>query len=344
MNTTPATPAPSAERSRSRSSRAAPLVVGWTSATRTDDQGVFTAPGTQVSTTPCGPRPRTTPPPPAARPLSVVLGLLGVGAAAVSLLGPLGTGALEYHVSSGARDQVRGGDLAALVLVAPVCLAAAWLVHRGRAAAEALALAPASYGLYMWSQLAMSGDVARYPGTSERWFPLFWALVTLACAGIVLAGRRLVQAPEPCPRRRLELVTGWYFLVVAAFLTVGLHLPGLVDAWRDQPTSAEYLADPGIFWIVKLMDLAVVVPVVVAVGAGLLTGYGWARRLLAPVTGWCALLASSVAGMGVTMVLADSPGASVPLAVGFTAAAAAALALAVTAYRPLLGSQDTGTR
>ncbi len=294
-----------------------------------------------TTTAPSGLRRRATAP--ANRPLSVVLALLGLGAATVSLLGPLGTGVLEYHVSSGARDQVRGGDLAALVLVAPVCLVAAWLVHRGRAGAEALALAPASYGLYMWSQLAMTGDITRYRGTSEVWFPLFWALVTLSGAGIVLAGRRLVRAPEPRPRRRLEVITGWYLLTVAAFLTVGLHLPGLVDAWRDQPTSAEYLADPGVFWTVKLMDLAFVVPVVVAVGVGLLTGHRWARRLLAPVAGWCALLAASVAGMGVTMVLADSPGASVPLAGGFTLVAAAALALAVTAYRPLLGPHDTGT-
>ena len=297
-----------------------------------------------TTTAPSDPRLRTATPAPAGWPLTVLLALLGLGAGAVSLLGPLGTGLLEYHVSSGARDQVRGGDLAALLLVAPVCLVAAWLVHRGRAGAEALALAPASYGLYMWSQLAMTGDITRYSGTSERWFPLFWALVTLSGAAIVLAGRRLARALEPTPRRRLEVVVGWYLLVVAVFLTVGLHLPGLVDAWRDQPTSAEYLADPGVFWVVKLMDLAVVVPVVVAVGAGLLTGRGWARRLLAPITGWCALLATSVAGMGVTMVLADSPGASVSLAGGFTAVAAAALALAVTAYRPLLGSHGTGTR
>ena len=297
-----------------------------------------------TTTAPSGPLVRTATPVPAARPLTVVLALLGLGAAAVSLLGPLGTGVIEYHVSSGARDQVRGGDLAALVLVAPVCLVAAWLVHRERAGAETLALAPTSYGLYMWSQLAISGDITRYPGTSERWFPLFWALVTLSGAGIVLAGRRLALAPEPRPRRRREVVTGWYLLVVAAFLTLGLHLPGLVDAWRDQPTSAEYLADPGVFWTVKVMDLAMVVPVAVGVGAGLLAGRGWARRLLAPVTGWCALLAASVAGMGITMVLADSAGASVPLAGGFLVAAAAALGLAVLAYRPLLGSNEVETR
>ncbi len=68
MNTTPTTPAPSVERSRSRSGRAAPLVIGvllallglplllgglglgWADATRTDDQGFFATPTTQVST------------------------------------------------------------------------------------------------------------------------------------------------------------------------------------------------------------------------------------------------------------------------------------------------------
>ena len=68
MNTTPTTPVPTVERTRSNSSRAAPLVagvllalfglplllgglgLGWANATRTDDQGFFATPTTQVST------------------------------------------------------------------------------------------------------------------------------------------------------------------------------------------------------------------------------------------------------------------------------------------------------
>lgn len=114
------------------------------------------------------------------------------------------------------------------------------------------------------------------------------------------------------------------------------HGSCVVDAWRKTPTSEEYLADPVAFWVVKLLDLAYVVPIVVGVGIGLLHGLAWARWLLAPVTGWCALLATSVVGMGLTMLASDAPGASVGLAAGFTIAAAVALGLAFAAYRPVL--------
>ena len=269
--------------------------------------------------------------------MPLLLMLLGVGAVAVPLLGPLGFGVLDYHVSDGATDQVRGGDVAGLALVAPLAFLAAWLLRRGHGAGPALALAPASYGLYVYTQLAISGDLLRYAGNSERYFGLFWALITVCGAVLVLAGARLATSPAgpPTYRRRLTKVSGWYLLGVAVFLAVGLHLPGLVDAWRASPTSEEYLADPGVFWVVKVMDLAYVLPVVVGVGVGLLRGRPWAATLLAPVTGWCALLAGSVAGMGLTMLATDAPGASVGLAVGFVLAAVIALALAVAAFLPL---------
>ena len=84
--------------------------------------------------------------------------------------------------------------------------------------------------------------------------------------------------------------------MVHSLLTVGLHLPGLVDAWRETPTTEEYLADPVACWVVKLLDLTHVVLIVVGVGIGLLRGLAWARRLLAPATEWCALLAMGARG------------------------------------------------
>lgn len=196
--------------------------------------------------------------------------------------------------------------------------------------------APADRGRSAYSELAVTGDLARYDGNSERWFPLLWLLVTVSLAVLALASAGLARSVAPTQRPRLERVTGWYLLAVAFFLTLGLHLPGLADAWQEVPAGEEHLADPVAFWVVKLFDLAYVVPVVVAVGVGLLRGPAWARRLLAPVAGWCALLATSVAGMGLTMLATDAPGASVPLAGGFTVAAAGAIGLAVAAYRPLL--------
>jgi hypothetical protein len=270
--------------------------------------------------------------------LAALLAVIGVGAMTVAVLGPLALGVIDYHVSSGGSDQIRGGDVAGLLLVGPVSLVAAWLSWQGRPGVEALALAPASYGLYTYTQLAITGDLARYGGNADRWFVLLWLLIVACGTVIVLAGAGLLRQPAPAARPVLERAVGWYLLAVAAFLVLGLHLPSLLDAWRDQPTSAEYLADPVAFWVIKVMDLAYVAPLVVAVGVGLLRRAAWARRVLAPLVGWSALLASAVAGMAFTMLATDAAGASLGLAVGFGLAAAGAIGLAVTAYRPLLSS------
>jgi hypothetical protein len=268
--------------------------------------------------------------------------LMGVGAVVVPVLGPLVLGVLELHVSAGAADQVRGGDVATLLLVAPTALAAAYRLRRGLPGGAALALAPAGYGLYLWTQLAVGGDPARYSGNSERFFVLLWLLVAASAAVLVMGAARVAAEPSPEPRPRLERTAGWYLLAAGTFLAVGVHLPSLVDASRAEPQGAEYLADPVVFWVVKLMDLAFVLPLLLAVGIGSLRGLDRARRALAPVLGWAALLATSVAGMAVVMQVRDAPGASAGLAAGFVLGAAGALALAAATYRPLLAPASTG--
>jgi hypothetical protein len=102
---------------------------------------------------------------------------LGFGAALVAVLGPLVTEAIRYHVSDGAANQVLDGDIAGLVLVAPMSLLAGVLVWRGHGAGPILALGPAFYALYMYIQLALGGDFFRYEGNSELYFPVFPLLI-----------------------------------------------------------------------------------------------------------------------------------------------------------------------
>lgn len=267
--------------------------------------------------------------------LGIALLLLGGGAAAVALLGPLALGVLRYHVSAGAVDQVAGGDAAGLVLVAPAALAAGWLVLTGRRLGAILALGPAGYGLYMYSQLALGGDVLRYPGNSERFFLLFVGLFVLAGFALQRAWAYVDHADLPTWPRWLARWVAVFALAVGAFLALGLHLPGLLDAWRAQPTSREMLADPALFWLVKLMDLAIVVPVLIAVGVSLLRRRASPGKATYAVVGWMALLGSSVAGMAIVMQARSAPGASWVNTVAFTAFAAVGLVIAVLAYLPL---------
>ncbi len=278
------------------------------------------------------PQPRT-----GSRSVSLALGLvvLGMGAAGVALLGPLVTDVIRYHVSEGAVTQIIGGDVAGLLLVAPMSITAGILVWRGHVAGPVLALGPALYALYMYSQLALGADVIRYPGNSERFFPLYLGLFILAGAIAIAAWRRIDAADLPATSKRVNHVLGSFALVVALFLAVGLHLPGLVDAWADQPTGTEYLADPAVFWLVKFMDLSLVVPVLIAVGVGVLRESDWVGKAKYAAVGWIALLGSSVAGMAITMQASDDPAATIIVTIVFTLFAAIGITIAVDVYRPL---------
>jgi hypothetical protein len=264
--------------------------------------------------------------------------ILGGGAALVALLGPLVGDVIRYHASAGAVNQIMGGDVAGLVLVAPVSIFAGVLVWRGRLAGPVLALGPAVYALYMYSQLALGGDFVRYPGNSERFFPLYLGLFILAGAIAIRAWTLIDIDRLPATRRWVDRTLGIFFLVMAAFLTLGLHLPGLIDAWSDQPTSVEYLADPVVFWLVKFMDLGIVVPGMALAGVGILRGRHWASKVKYVAVGWAALLGASVAGMAIVMQATGDPAATIANTVAFSSFAAIAIGMASVVYSPLMRS------
>src|SRR3954452_202774 len=84
----------------------------------------------------------------------LALGLLVIaaGLAAVALLGPLATGIIDYRVTETLRNQTIGLDAVSLFLVAPLALAAAALVLRGRLLGFAIALGVGAYTSYMFVQ------------------------------------------------------------------------------------------------------------------------------------------------------------------------------------------------
>lgn len=272
--------------------------------------------------------------------LGLALVTLGLGAAAVAVLGPLVTGTIEYHVSDGAANQIVGGDVSGLALMVPLSLLAGIMVWRGHVAGPVLALAPALYGIYMYSQLALGGDVVRYEGNSERFFLLFLGLFILAAA-IAIRAWTLVDANDlPATSRWVDRVFGIFSLVVAFFLAFGLHIPGLVDAWAEQPVSTEYLADPVVFWLVKFMDLGIVVPALVLVGTGLLLDRRWVDKAKYAAAGWMALLGSSIAGMAIVMQSTGDPAATAANTIAFSLFAVLALGLAIALYLPLFRARS----
>ncbi len=281
-------------------------------------------------------------PQPAQRLLAAALVLLGLGVAALAVLGPLVMGVLEYRIKDAVESQVVGGDAAGLVVVAPVAFVAAWLALRGNPAAPLVALAPALYAAYVVAQLIVGNEWAAQPGNVERFFPLLLAVFTLG-AGIGLAAWGSIDAESlpPLSRPASRVIAG-ALVFVAAFLVLGLHLPNYLGVWQGEPLPEEYLDGPTAFWVVKLMDLGIIVPVSLVTAAGLLRGSVLARKAVFAIIGPYALLATAVAGMAIMMQVNDEAGASMAMVAAMSVFAVLFWAFAAYLYRPLFAGARPG--
>jgi hypothetical protein len=266
--------------------------------------------------------------------LAVLLVLLASGMAVASILGPLVLGVLMYRTSPTTLHQLLGSDAAALFVVAPLALVAALLAARGHPAAPLLAGGVGVFALYTYAQVVIGQEYLRLPGNVERFFPLLLAVFIVAEAVVVVAWRAIpAQLPAPAPR--VERAVAVALLLVALFLVFGLHLRSLITAWQDPGSLTEYASSPTPFWMVKLMDLGIVVPAAVTIGVGLWRHMAWARRAAYVLLTGYTCLAVSVTAMAVVMNAKNDPDASVALAAGFGLFALVFVVLSALLYRPL---------
>lgn len=273
------------------------------------------------------------------RRLAAATAALALGLAFNAVLGPLVLDVIHYRVSQAMTNQVTGGDAAMLLVAVPVAVFATILLWRGHRAGAVVALAPAVFAIYTIPQLIAGDEYLEIAGNNERFFAL--QLTIFVVAGVVLVGAwRAAGDVRPTVSGRLARVAGWVLIAIAAFLLFGLHLSGLLDAWSDVPARAEYLQSPTSFWLVKMMDLGIVVPIATATGIGLLQRRPWADRLTFAMIGGYAVLATSVTGMAITMQINGDPDASLGNVLVFAVFSLTFALLAVALYRPLFQSAE----
>ena len=268
-----------------------------------------------------------------ARWLSLALVLLTLGIATTSILGPVGLGLMRYRTSQTTLNQLLGSDAASLFVVAPLTLAAAALTVRRHPVGPLVALGVGVYALYTYAQVIIGQEYLRLPGNVERFFPLLLTVFLAAEAVVVLAWRLAPATPRPAPR--LERTAAVVLLLVAAFLVFGQHLRPMLTAWRDPAALTEYASSPTPFWMVKLMDLGIIVPAAVCTAVGLLKGAAWARRAMYVLLTGYTCLAIAVAAMALVMYANADPDASLGLAGGFAVFALAFATLTALLYWPL---------
>lgn len=269
----------------------------------------------------------------------LAIGLVGIaaGLAAVAVLGPLISGAVDYRVSETLRNQTIGLDALSLLVVAPLALFDAWLVRRGHVAGAPIALGVGTYTWYMLAQYVVGPDYAHLPGNNERLFPLMLLLFALGWSVALGAWHAIDLSRLPRSSRQDRLLARVVLPVLAgaAFLR---YLPPLADAMSGAPHSDGYLAGPGFFWTIALLDLGVFLPLTVAACIGVRGGLYWAPKALYAVVGWFGLVGPAVAAMGIAMELNDDPTASLGSAVFLAALGLAFAGCAVWVFRPLLRS------
>ncbi len=262
-----------------------------------------------------------------------VLLALGVGLAANSVLGPLLTGWIRYHLGPSLLNQTIGLDAASLFVVAPLSVVAGVLILRGVRFGGLLAVGPGLYTVYMFVQYVVGPDYVRYDGNSQGFFPLHLALFILGATATV-GGWASVRPEElPALGRRWQRWLPVLLFGLAGFLYLVMYPANLADAMSGNPSRAEYLENPTMFWTIALLDLGGAAPGAVAAGVGILHRRPWARVAAYAVIGWYALVSVSVAAMAVTMLVKGDESASLPGTAAFCVFAALLCTVAIVLYR-----------
>jgi hypothetical protein len=267
--------------------------------------------------------------------------LLAMAVATVAALGPLVFGVLRYRISATSLNQIIGGDAAALIVVVPVTVAVGALAIRGHPAAPVLALAPSVFVVYTYTQLIVGNEYLQLPGNVERFFPLLLAAFILAAAIALRAWNSLPASRLPATSARVDRTAGVVLLLIAAFVVLGLHLANYLDAMRDHPVTEQYLSNPTAFWLVKFMDLGIVVPAAIAVGVGALRRRPGARKPVYALLGAYTLIGASVAGMAITMAARHDPDSSGVAVIGATVMTALLAGTTCYIYLPLFRRAGT---
>ena len=267
---------------------------------------------------------------------------LGAGIAANALLGPLALRLLRFHNSPSGITQLIGGEALSLVVVAPLAVAAGVLWRREHRVAPALALAPAIYALYTYTTEVVGAEYGRYPGNSARFLPLHLGL--LALAGVIAArsSLALAAAPAPSPSTRLRIASATVLLVPNVLFA--LAWAAQLAAYAGGERSLAYQDDPRLWWLIKALDLGLVIPVCLAAGIGLLLRWPLALKVAPGLTGFLVCLVGAVGAMGLVQVAQHDPAASWTVVVVATLAALAEAGVTVWLLRPTTDTEVSPAR
>jgi hypothetical protein len=263
--------------------------------------------------------------------MAFALLLLAICLAANVLLGPLGVGVIQWHVSAIGINQTYGADAVSLVLVVPAALVAAALWRARHRLAAPLALGVGLVTLYYAIAETLGGDYVRYPGNNERFFLLFLTLIVLSWAIVLRAWTALDREP-PGPALWLRRTFAVLAIAVGGFLGLAWTAQ-LVPIALTGAVGPEYLDSPSAFWTIRIADLGFIVPVAVWTGYGLWQGRGSAVKAAYALASFLTMQGASVFAMALVMLWRQDPTASPAFFVALTPIVIAMAVLTVLLLR-----------
>lgn len=235
--------------------------------------------------------------------------LCAVALAAVALLGPLGTGSIQYRTSQSGTWQIEGGDVVNLFLIAPILLIGGALHLMGnRNSRYFLILTPV---VLMYTGLTLGigqewGNPA-YSGNSEQYS---WLFLILIVGGLVLLVGSLSMftesdVPEFNPRGlRVYVAVMSLFLLIFAAMWLS-ELQQVVS--KGDLSSGAYSKAPVLWWTIRFFDLGITIPLGFLALALLLTRPKRAYSMVLLFFGFFVTLGTAVLSMATVMTINDDP-------------------------------------
>ncbi|HEX9907505.1 MAG TPA: hypothetical protein VGB78_03440 [Thermoplasmata archaeon] len=233
----------------------------------------------------------------------------GVVLMAISLLGPLWLGSIQYRTSQSGIWQIEGGDLVNLVLMVPLLLVGGVLQLLRRGSSKYfLVLTPLtlmyvglSIGLGQeWGNPAYTGNVESYS----------WLYFVVIIGGLLLLISTLSMfRPEDAPDfkpRGLRIYVAVMALFLVAFALMWLSELAQVVTTGDT-SSGSYHETPVIWWLVRYLDLGFTIPLGFIALYLLLTKTKRVYPLVLLFFGFFVTLGTGVLAMGVIMTLEHDP-------------------------------------
>lgn len=234
--------------------------------------------------------------------------LLAVGILIAGALGPLGLGIIRFHVTELVENQYLGGEIVTLAIAAPALVAAGILWRRLDPLAPVIAIGPAIYTVYTFITVILGQEYGRLPGNAGKAFFLYAGLVSGGTALAVLSGRQIAVRESPRLTSGLCRALAAAFLLIVAFFALA-WVGQILLVYRGDP-PAEYVDSPNLFWLIKMLDLAFLLPVFALTSAGLLRRHAAAVRFAYGLIGYAVCMSGAILGMAIAMQLKGDPSAS----------------------------------